>query len=53
MTLNELKEDLTEFFKQKGIGVYKIEAQIQFGMDFVHEIQVQMEGVIAEEVKER
>ena len=48
MTLNELKEDLTEFFKQKGIGVYKIEAQMQFYIDQVPEIQVQMEGVIAE-----
>ena len=44
MTLNELKEDLTEFFKEKGIAVQQIEAQIQFGLDYVSEIQIQMEG---------
>lgn len=48
MTLNELKEDLIEFFKEKGIAVYTIDAQIQFGMDYVPEIQVQMEGAIVE-----
>ena len=48
MTLNELKEDLTEFFKQKGIGVYTIEAQMQFYIDQIPEIQVQMEGAIVE-----
>ena len=35
MTLNELKEDLTEFFKEKGIAVQHIDAQIQFGLDYV------------------
>lgn len=48
MTLNELKEDLIEFFKNKGISVYKIDAQIEFGMEFVPEIQIQMEGAIIE-----
>ena len=37
MTLNELKEDLTEFFKERGIVIQRIDAQIQFGLDFVPE----------------
>ena len=48
MTLNELNEDLTEFFKQKGIRVYKIDAQIQFEIEYAPVIKLQMEGVIEE-----
>lgn len=49
MTLTELKEDLVEFLKEKGIYVYNIEAQIQFGLDYVPQIQIQLEGSIKED----
>ena len=48
MTLTELKEELVEFFKQKGIIVYNINAQIEMGLDFVPEIHMQFDAFVKE-----
>ena len=46
MTLTELKEDLIEFLKEKGIYIQRIDAQIEMGTYCIPEIHIQLEGIL-------
>ncbi len=49
MTLTQLKEEMIEFFKEKGLYIFNIDAQIEMGFEFVPEIHIQLDVYLKED----
>ena len=49
MTLKQLKEEMLEFFKEKGLYIYNIDAQIEMGLEYVPEVHVQLDAYLKED----
>lgn len=48
MTLTQLKKEMIEFFEEKGLYIYQIDAQIEMGLEYVPEVHIQLDAYLKE-----